>query len=112
MAQQKETRFSAKFAKELAKIPGVWWCKIQQVTKHGDPDYLICAGGMFMAAELKTEEGRPTPLQQYKLEAIKHCGGVSRIVRPSNLEEFLQEVREYAEHYFEGTGISGTIKEN
>lgn len=109
---QAETRFSARFAKELDKIPGVWYVKIQQVTKRGDPDYLICAGGVFMAAELKTEIGKPTPLQQFKLDAIKECGGTAKVVRPSNMKEFLQEVREYAEHYFEASRLAKALEAN
>lgn len=109
MAQQKETRFSQRFARELNKIPGVWFVKIQQVTKRGTPDYLICAGGVFLAAELKIEGGRSTPLQEYNLEAIRLCGGTARIVTPSTAQEFLDEIKEYAEHYFEAAKLAKTF---
>lgn len=113
MARQPESNFSSRFAKALEKIPGVWFVKVQQVAKCGTPDYLICAGGVFIAAELKRNSAeKPSPLQQYNLEAITACGGTARVVTPKTLNSFLTEVREYAEHYFEVSRVIRMDKEN
>lgn len=40
--------------------------------------------GWFVALELKAEEGKPTVLQELKLQRIATAGGVGIVVYPSN----------------------------
>ena len=48
-----------------------------------------------MAIELKTDEGKLDKLQQFNLEKIGQCGGISIVLTPSNFDEtmaFLEHV--------------------
>lgn len=49
--------------------------------KAGCPDILICWQGIFIAIEVKSDEGDPTPLQIANLKQIKNAGGVAALVR-------------------------------
>lgn len=84
----------------LEALPNCWVEKIQQVSIRGTPDFLMCLSGVFVAIELKTDEGDLEPLQEFKLEKISRCGGVALVVTPSNWEEtyeFLHQIAEEGE---------------
>ena len=49
--------------------------------KAGCPDILICWQGVFIAIEVKSDVGDPTPLQIANLKQIKSAGGVAALVR-------------------------------
>lgn len=75
--------------KKFLKEQGCWHVKFfaNAFTKSGIPDILACVNGRFVAIEVKAEDGRPSPLQLYNIEAIKKCGGVAVIVKPSQFDE-------------------------
>lgn len=92
MSKQPETLFKERVAKKLKAYPNVYAIKVQQVTKIGDPDFLLCANGWFVAWELKVNKNKATKLQAHKLEMIKQSGGIARVVTPENLDECLKEI--------------------
>lgn len=62
-----------------------------QVPK-GTPDLLVCYKGRFLALELKTDTGRTTALQKEKICEIRKADGYSRVLRPSEWENFKEEL--------------------
>lgn len=61
---------------------------IQQLAIAGDPDYIICVRGRFIALELKKDEQEvPRPLQTYKLNMVRLAGGISIVAYPENWNE-------------------------
>ena len=51
----------------------------------GVPDFLICAGGRFIAVEAKAGKGKTTALQDMHLEKIRRCGGQAMVINETNL---------------------------
>lgn len=49
--------------------------------ESGTPDVLACVAGRFVGIEVKTEEGKPSKLQSYRLKQIHQAGGTATIVR-------------------------------
>lgn len=47
----------------------------------GTPDILICYQGRFVALEVKSEKGLPSPHQKEILKEIASCGGIAVIVK-------------------------------
>ena len=47
----------------------------------GIPDIIACIEGRFYGFEVKTEDGRPTKLQESTIRKIKNAGGIALIVR-------------------------------
>lgn len=41
----------------------------------GDPDYLLCCRGRFVALELKDVDEQPRKIQEYKLSEVRRTGG-------------------------------------
>jgi hypothetical protein len=72
----------------LRTLPNTYVIKVNQVSSCGHPDILCCMMGMFIAIELKTDTGRVTKLQQYNLDKITACGGLSLTVRPKTYKDF------------------------
>lgn len=90
---QPETRFKFKVVNLLETyFPNIYITKVQQVTKRGDPDLIICANGKYVGWELKVGDNKVSELQQYKLDLITKAGGVARVVHPDNLDQALEEL--------------------
>lgn len=53
---------------------------------QGAPDFLVCHKGLFYGIETKAGKGKTTALQDLHLENIKKAGGVSLIVRETDIE--------------------------
>lgn len=47
----------------------------------GIPDIIACINGRFYGFEVKTEDGRPTKLQESTIRKIKSAGGIALVVR-------------------------------
>ena len=91
MPQKPETRFAEKFKRRLKKLSGqVYYHRTQEVAKIGIPDFYICYRGHFIVAELKTDVGDTTKLQDYHLAKVFGAGGIAAKVNPSNLEYFFE----------------------
>lgn len=116
---QPETRFKNRVMKRLKALPGTWWEKIQQVGKRGTPDILGCVRcakcdrGIFVALELKTNEGVLAAIQEAKLDDIGKAGGWCGVLAPSSMEllEGIEDyVRDYGEDDREGAGSIKPVK--
>ena len=102
MAKKPETLLKERVIPVLKALPQAWVCKIQQVTKRGTPDILMCLGGIFVAIELKSEDGELAPLQVYNIEKIASCGGIAMIITPHNFDasmKFLENLAEESAKY-------------
>ena len=83
---QKETLLKIKVIHALKRLPNTWFLKTQEVARSGTPDILASVSGLFVAIELKTEDGVVSKLQEYNLKRIEDTGGVSIVLTPSNLD--------------------------
>lgn len=70
----------------LKRLPRTWFLKTQEVARSGTPDILASVNGIFVALELKTEDGVISKLQEYNLKRIEETGGVSIVLTPGNLD--------------------------
>lgn len=87
MGQKPETVFRQKVVRDLTTLPDIAIFSIQQRTIVGDPDLLLCLRGIFVGLELKSAEGKPSKLQEYKLDKIRKAGGIAQVVYPDNWDE-------------------------
>lgn len=79
----------------MLKWPEIKVFTIQQTSKRGDPDLLICYKGNFLALELKkSSRDKARPLQEHILKQVSQAGGFARVVSPENLDEILAEIKE------------------
>lgn len=62
--------------------------------RSGLPDLLICCNGYFVAAELKSNIGKPSQLQLWNIEKIKEAGGKALVLYPKDYEEFKKLIKE------------------
>ena len=81
----KESRIQTKIIKFLDSLESCWTVKTVVVNKPGTPDILCCYKGRFYAFEVKSETGKPTKLQLYRITEIQSAGGEAHVVR--SLEE-------------------------
>ena len=49
--------------------------------EKGISDLLVCYRGFFIAMEVKTNTGAPSPLQRQFLLSVRRAGGLSAVVR-------------------------------
>lgn len=94
MAKTPEGKFQEQVIKYLKSHPRCWYTKVWGggLQRSGIPDILACINGLFIALELKAENGKPTPLQVYNIEQIKKSGGIGYILYPSQFEDFKREI--------------------
>lgn len=88
--KKKETVFKERVQKKLKAIPHSWWVKIQQVGINGTPDILGTINGVFVAIELKTDEGTLSKLQSYNIDKITKTGAIALVISPSDLDDKLK----------------------
>lgn len=96
MSQKPETKFRMKVVDKLKTLPFTAVFSIQQRTIKGDPDLMVCMRGFFIGLELKSEEGEPSKLQEYKLEKIRKAQGRAYTVFPNNWDEIFIELTKLA----------------
>jgi hypothetical protein len=70
-------------------LPGNWRVKPRggPFGKGGCPDILICWKGIFIAIEVKADDGTATDLQMVQLRKIAQAGGVAALVKGFDLEK-------------------------
>lgn len=66
----------------------------QEMSQVGVPDALLSYYGEFMGLELKSEEGKLSPLQIFNLKAISQSGGLAVGLWPSGFEKFKYDFME------------------
>ena len=97
----KEKDFQLKVEKFLTD-KGIYWVKYWgggHFTRSGVPDLLCCIGGRFVGVELKTDDGKVAELQQYNIDKIIQSGGVALVLRPSDFEQFKDDVQKIIEEH-------------
>ena len=88
MAQEKS--FENKL-KSYLKSRESWFIKYwagSKFTKEGIPDILICDNGIFIAIEVKAQNGKPTLIQLITLEKIRKAGGYGILLYPQDFKSF------------------------
>jgi hypothetical protein len=73
---------------------------IQQLAISGDPDFLLCMQGRFVALEIKDRGEVPRPLQQYKLDQVVRTRGVALVADPDNWEQIKSVLSQYDRGHF------------
>ena len=83
----KEKQFENKI-KEYLKSKNIWHVKYfaNSFTPVGIPDILACVNGRFLGIEVKAEDGKVSPLQEYNINKIRECKGLAFVVKPSEFE--------------------------
>lgn len=88
--KKKETVFKERVQKRLKAIPNSWWVKVQQVGINGTPDILGTINGVFVAIELKTDDGILSKLQGYNIDKIAKTGAIALVMSPADFEDKLK----------------------
>jgi len=98
VAKQPETKFKEKVQKDLSNLEECWFVKICQTSVRGIPDFLICYKGFFVALELKMDIKKArNRLQDWTLQCISDCGGISFIATPNNWKNTLEAIESIGE---------------
>jgi Holliday junction resolvase len=82
--------------KKFLTDEGCWFIKYwagAAYTKTGIPDLLICCNGYFVAAEVKSERGKPSKLQLWTIKRIQDAGGRALVLYPNGFEDFKTLIR-------------------
>ncbi|MGI5986230.1 MAG: VRR-NUC domain-containing protein [Oscillospiraceae bacterium] len=79
----KESDVVRSILKYLKTMPGCFAWKEHggMYGTAGIPDIIMCKNGRFYAFEVKTEDGKPTKLQEATIRKILACGGTACVVR-------------------------------
>ena len=78
-------------------------------TKKGVPDILACVNGRFVGIEVKSEDGKASPLQIRNMEKIQDCGGVGIILYPQYFDSFKAMMESLLESKRRGHAIASGI---
>ena len=79
----KEVDIVKAIMKYLKTVPG-WFCWKEHGGMYGTagiPDIIACINGHFYGFEVKTENGKPTKLQEATIRKILAAGGTALVVR-------------------------------
>ena len=79
----KEADIVKAIMKYLKTVPGCF-CWKEHVGMYGTvgiPDIIACINGHFYGFEVKTENGKPTKLQEATIRKILAAGGTALVVR-------------------------------
>lgn len=99
MSQKPETLFRNSQVKPFLKtLKKTVVFPIQQLAIVGDPDFILCCYGHFVALELKASGGEPRALQEHKLNEVTRCHGTAIVATPENWSE----VKNKLQHLDEG----------
>lgn len=91
----REKIFENEIKKFLQSLPNCWYFKVfgGGFQKAGIPDILACVNGVFVAIEVKAENGTPSALQKRNIRLINEAGGIGYILYPCDFEKFKTEIR-------------------
>lgn len=87
-----EADFKTELCDALRRM-GAWVHRTQTggSGRAGTPDLLVCYRGRFFGLEVKKDDkGRVTPWQDRELEAIRRAGGTAMVIRPGNVDAFME----------------------
>ncbi len=87
MSQKPETKFRTKVVDPFLKtLKNCYAESIQQISIRGTSDKKLCINGWYVALELKSLDGKLSPLQQFKLNEVIRTGGIAIACNPNNWE--------------------------
>lgn len=91
-----EKDFQRKVIKFLKSQPNTWFFKVWGggFQRSGIPDLICCINGVFVAIELKGDNGKPTELQKMNIRQINAAGGIGVILYPEGFNSFKNLIRE------------------
>lgn len=91
-----EKELQRKVNKYLKSLPKTWFFKVWGggFQRSGIPDLICCINGVFIAIELKGDDGKPTELQKMNIRHINEAGGIGVILYPQCFEEFKKLAKE------------------
>ena len=83
LEQMKEADIVKAIMKYLKTVPGCFCWKEHggMYGPAGIPDIIACINGHFYGFEVKTENGKPTKLQEATIRKILAAGGTALVVR-------------------------------
>ena len=83
MELMKEADIVKAIIKYLKTVPECFWWKEHggMYGTAGIPDIIACINGRFFGFEVKTEDGKPTKLQETTIRKILAAGGTALVVR-------------------------------
>ena len=89
----KEKNFENKI-KNFLKKEGCYFFKFwgTMYTRAGVPDLIACVSGWFVGIEVKSDVGKPSPIQLQNIKEIIEEGGFAVVVRPENFEELKEMI--------------------
>ena len=85
-----EKKFENQVKKFLDGLEHTWYFKVHGngVQSSGIPDIIACIRGIFVALEIKSDEGRLSEIQKVKLKEIHDSWGMTFVLSPSNFENY------------------------
>ncbi|SHJ77446.1 VRR-NUC domain-containing protein [Paramaledivibacter caminithermalis] len=91
-----EKQLQRKVIKFLKFQPNTWFFKVfgGGYQRAGIPDLICCINGVFIAIELKGDNGKPTELQKMNIKNINAAGGIGVILYPKGFKEFKKLIKE------------------
>lgn len=87
MAQTPEGRVK-KFVKKILDDLSIYYFMpaTYGFGRSGVPDFVCCFDGLFVGIECKAGDNQPTALQERELTKIRTAGGLTFVVRETNLD--------------------------
>ena len=94
-----EKQFENEIKKYLESLPNTYYFKYWAgpYSKSGIPDIIACVNGMFVAIEVKAENGHPSELQKRNIRLIQESNGYACIVYPKDFERLKKELKAIVE---------------
>ncbi len=93
--------YPAGMPEDRMTVPPIgWYTKIWGggYQKAGVPDLICNIDGLFLAIEIKAENGRPSELQVLNTDRIRDSGGQAVILYPSGFNDFKADLYFFKEH--------------
>lgn len=87
MARKPETRFRARIYPDLKNLRNCVIFPIQQKAFRGHPDFILCLNSIFIALELKDDDGEISALQEKMINDVNKAKGVAMVATPSTWKE-------------------------
>ena len=87
-----------KLCTDILKEEGVYYFSPATfgMGRSGVPDIICCVGrqGFFLAIECKAGKNEPTKLQERELKMIGLSGGVTLVIRETNIDKLKETIQE------------------
>ena len=92
MATNAHTRLRLWLVDKIQKIPNCKVITMEAGAVRGWPDLIICAGGRFVAWEIKIPPDKLSAIQKRRFEELAHAGALCQVVTPGNKNQRLEDL--------------------